>query len=90
MIFKKKLKRIPSDLVSYIQIETEDIDTSNDKTMISAYCMKYMEMVDRYIELLDTGSREYIVPHNRPYLVRLREQLKECHKAIMAAEVYNP
>ena len=35
----KKLKKIPYDLVSYIQIETEAIETSNDKMMISSYCL---------------------------------------------------
>ena len=35
----KKLPRIPSDLVSYIQIETEAIKDYNDKQMISSYCL---------------------------------------------------
>ena len=36
---KKKLKKIPYDLVSYIQIETEAIEDANDKMMISSYCL---------------------------------------------------
>ena len=43
---EKKLKRIPVDLVSYIQIETEAIETSNDKMMISSYCISKLEMVN--------------------------------------------
>ena len=35
----KKLKKILADLVSYIQIETEAIKDSNDKMMISSYCL---------------------------------------------------
>ena len=30
-MFKKRLKKIPADLVSYIQIETEAIRDANDK-----------------------------------------------------------
>ena len=41
----KKLKKIPSDLVSYIQIETEAIKDANDKMMISSYCLSKLEMV---------------------------------------------
>ena len=41
----KKLKKIPSDLVSYIQIETEAIRDSNDKMMISSYCLHKLEIL---------------------------------------------
>lgn len=43
----KKLKKIPYDLVSYIQIETEAIKTSNDKMMISSYCLHKLEIVKK-------------------------------------------
>lgn len=58
----KKLKKIPSDLVSYIQIETEAIQDANDKMMISSYCLSKLELVNWYIDLLDAGSKKYIVP----------------------------
>lgn len=53
----KKLKKIPSDLVSYIQIETEAIKDANDKMMISSYCLSKLETVNWYLELLEVGSR---------------------------------
>lgn len=87
---KKKLKRIPADLVSYIQIETEAIKDYTDKMMISSYCLSKLEMVNWYIELLDAGSNKYIVPQSREYLVSVRDQLKECHKAIMAVKIKDP
>ncbi len=34
------LKKIPYDLVSYIQIETEAIKDANDKMMISSHCLQ--------------------------------------------------
>ena len=43
---KKKLKKIPYDLVSYILIETEGIKDANDKQMISSYCLGYLEKVN--------------------------------------------
>lgn len=58
---KKKLKKIPIDLVSYIQIETEAIKDFNDKQMISSYCLGKLETVNWYLELLETGSKKYIV-----------------------------
>ena len=86
---RKKLKKIPYDLVSYIQIETEAIRDSNDKMMISSYCLGKLKNVDWYIELLEVGSGKYIVPHNRHELEGIRAQLQDCHKRIMAVQVVN-
>ena len=86
----KKLKKIPSDLVSYIQIETETIKNANDKMMISSYCLSKLDLVNWYIELLEVGSRKYIVPQNKAHLEMIRDQLISCHKMIMATKVSNP
>lgn len=79
----KKLKRIPTDLVAYISIETEAIETPNDKMMIASYCLSKLEIVEWYIELLEVGSEKYVVPHNMPYLVNVRTQLLKCYDKIM-------
>lgn len=79
----KKLKKIPTDLIPYIQIETESIKDANDKMMISSYCLGKIEIVEWYIELLEVGSKKYIVPHTKPYLETLRTQLLACFKKIM-------
>ena len=86
----KKLKKIPSDLVSYIQIETEAIKDSNDKMMISSYCLGKLELVNWYLELLEVGSKKYIVPQSKAHLETVRDQLMECHKQIMSAKIKNP
>lgn len=83
----KKLKRIPADLVSYIQIETEAIETATDKMMIASYCMNKLELVNWYIELLETGSDKYVVPQSKAYLEKVRDQLAECHKEIMRTKI---
>ena len=86
----KKLKKIPSDLVAYIQIECEAIRDSNDKMMISSYCLGKLELVEWYIELLEVGSKKYTVPHSKSHLENIKSQLLECHKMIMAVKITNP
>lgn len=91
-MFKKseKLKKIPSDLVSYIQIETESIKDANDKMMISSYCLSKLDVVNWYIELLEAGSKKYTVPQSKAHLEMVREQLMTCHKMIMSVKIKNP
>ena len=87
---RKKLKRIPYDLVSYIQIETEAIRDANDKMMISSYCLGKLKTVDWYIELLRMGSNKYTVPHSLSELESIQSQLRACHKEIMSVKIQNP
>lgn len=83
----KKLKKIPSDLVAYITIETEAIKDANDKMMISSYCLHKLEIVNWYLELLESGSKKYVVPQSKAHLEMVREQLMECHKNIMDVKI---
>ena len=86
----KKLKKIPYDLVSCIQIETEAIRDANDKMMISSYCLAKLELVNWYLELLEVGSKKYTVPQSRAHLEMVRDQLIACHKAIMSVKITSP
>ena len=86
----EKLKKIPIDLVSYIQIETEAISDSNDKQILSSYCLGKLEMVNWYIELLEVGSKKYIVPHSKQQLETIRRQLMDCHRKIMNVKINKP
>ena len=86
----KKLKKIPSDLVSYIMIETEAIKDANDKMMISSYCLHKLDVVNWYLELLEEGSKKYKVPQSKEHLEMVRDQLVECHKRIMNTEIISP
>lgn len=85
----KKLKKIPIDLIAYITIETECIKNSNDKMMLASYTLGKIELVEWYIELLEVGSKRYSVPHNKPYLEKIRTQLLECYKNIMKVKIEN-
>ena len=86
----KKLKKIPRDLVAYITIEAESIQDANDKMMIASYCLGKIEIVEWYIEILDSGTPDYIVPHTRSYLEELRTQLLNCYKKIMDVKITPP
>lgn len=90
LLGKKKLKKIPYDLVSYIQIEAEAIKDANDKQMISSYCLSYLEKVNWYLDLIETGSEKYIVPQSKAHLEMVRDQLMEAHKTIMATKIPDP
>ena len=79
----KKLKKIPYDLVSYVQIEGEDVKSANDKYMIVSYAQHKLEMIDWYLELLEVGSKKYIVPQSREHLRSIKEQLFAAIKKIM-------
>lgn len=83
----KKLKKIPTDLIAYITIETDNIEDSNDKMMLASYTLGKIEVVEWYIELIDTQNRKYIVPHNKPYLESMRTQLLACYKRIMEVKI---
>lgn len=86
----KKLKKIPTDLISYIIIETEAIKDANDKMMISSYCLGKLETVNWYLELLEVGSKKYKVPHSKAHLEMVRDQLMACHKEIMSVKIAKP
>jgi hypothetical protein len=83
----KKLKKIPKDLVPYIQIETEAIETANDKMMLASYTLGKIEIVEWYLEILSVGSTKYQVPHTKPYLEAIRTQLLICYKNIMNVKI---
>lgn len=86
----EKLKKIPHDLIPYICIETEAISDANDKMMIASYCTSKLELISWYIELLEVGSKKYIVPHTKQYLEEIRDQLRICYKKIMDVKITNP
>ena len=90
LIGKKKLKKIPYDVVSYVLIEAEAIKDANDKQMISSYCLHKLELVNWYLELLEEGSEKYIVPQSKAQLEQLRDQLMDAHKTIMATKIPTP
>lgn len=84
---KKKLKKIPLSTIAYVQVEGENIRNANDKYMIAAYCLGKIELVEWYIELLQSGSEKYEVPHDLRYLERMRTDLLAAYKTIMSRPI---
>ena len=85
----KRLKPIPRDIISYITIEMNAIKDSNDQAMIAGYCSAKLEMVDFYLNCLDTQDPRYIVPHNKQYLVQMQTELNDLLKRILQIKPIN-
>lgn len=86
----KKLKKIPSDLVSYVIIEGEAIRDANDKQMIVSYAYGKLETIDWYLELLNIGSKKYIVPQSKEHLESVKRDLLATVKTIMDTKIPSP
>lgn len=86
----KKLKPLPArDIVSYITVEMNAIKDTNDQAMLSGYTCSKLELVDFYINCLDTSDDRYVVPHNRAYLVQFQTDLNRLLTQILAIKPVN-
>ena len=89
LVKPKKLKPIPRDVIAYIITQKNAIRDSNDQAMIAGYCCSKLEMVDFYLNCLDTHDYRYIVPHNRQYLVQMQNDLNRCLQEILRVKPIN-
>lgn len=85
----KKLKPIPRDIISYITIEMNSIQDTNDQAMLSGYTCSKLELVDFYLNVIDTNDARYIVPHDRNYLVNMQTQLNRLLTQILRIRPIN-
>jgi hypothetical protein len=85
----KRLKPIPRDIISYITIEMNAIKDSNDQAMIAGYCSAKLELVDFYLNCIDTQDSRYIVPHNKQYLLQMQTELNDLLKRILQIKPIN-
>jgi len=79
----KKLKTLSSGIISYVQIEGEAAKDAADKHIITSYAHQKLDEINWYIELLDVGSKKYIVPQSREQLVSLKNKLESVIEKIM-------
>ena len=79
----KKLKPIPRDVVAYITVEINAIRDENDQAMIAGYTSAKLELVDFYLNCIDTNDPRYVVPHTRQYLVQMQKELDDLLKRIL-------
>ena len=85
----KKLKPIPRDVVAYITVEMNAIRDSNDQAMLSGYTCSKIELVDFYLNVIDTNDARYIVPHTRDYLVAMQRDLNNLLTQILKIRPVN-
>ena len=85
----KKLKPIPRDVVVYIQVEINAIRDSNDQAMLAGYTSSKLELVDFYLNCIDTNDARYIVPHDRQYLITMQKDLNDCLQRILKIRPVN-
>lgn len=85
----KKLKQIPRDIIPYITIEMNAIQDTNDQAMLSGYTCAKLELVDFYLNVIDTKDDRYIVPHNRQYLVTMQNELSRLLSQILRIRPIN-
>jgi hypothetical protein len=86
----KKLKPLDArGIVSYITVEMNNIQDSNDQAMLSGYTCSKLELVDFYLNVLDTQDDRYIVPHNRQYLVNFQTDLNKLLAQILRIRPVN-
>ena len=85
----KKLKPIPRDIIAYITCEMNDIHSANDQAMLAGYTCSKIELVDFYITALDTQDARYIVPHNRQYLMYMKNELERLLAQILRIRPIN-
>lgn len=72
----KKLKDLKArETITYITVELNNVRDSNDQALLSGYICSKLELVDFYINCLDTQDARYVVPHSRTYLVQFQSDL---------------
>lgn len=85
----KKLKPIPRDVIAYITVEMNAIQDANDQAMLSGYTCAKLDLVDFYLNCIDTQDGRYIVPHNREYLVNMQGELNRLLAQILRIKPVN-
>lgn len=86
----KKLKPIPArDIISYITVEMNNIQDTNDQAMLSGYCCSKLEVADFYLSCIDTNDDRYIVPHTRAFIVQYQNDLNRLLTKILSLKPVN-
>ena len=87
--FTRKMRRIDPAELDYIAVEIQNIRTTDDKMMVISYIHSKLDIVDYYIQLIDSGSKNYIIPHTKADLENIRKRLIAHRNDAMNAKVYH-
>lgn len=85
----KKLKPIPRNIIAYITVEMNAIQDANDQAMLSGYTCSKLDLVDFYLNVIDSQDERYIVPHPRTYLVQMQNDLNRLLNEILRMKPVN-
>ena len=89
LVKPKNLKPIKREIVTYIMTQKNNIHDANDQSMLASYACAKLELVDFYLNCLDTHDYRYIVPHNRQYLVQMQNDLNRALQEVLRVKVMN-
>jgi hypothetical protein len=89
LVKPKNLKPIKREIVTYIMTQKNNIHDANDQSMLASYACAKLELVDFYLNCLDTHDYRYIVPHNRQYLVQMQNDLNRALQEVLRVRVMN-
>lgn len=79
----KKLKRLdPADL-DYIALEINNIKCNDDKMMIISYIYYKLDMIQYYINVLESKDKRYVVPHSMESLVAMKQRLLQYRDTVI-------
>lgn len=70
-----RMKKIDPMEIDYIGLEVNNIKTNDDKIMVVSYIYSKLDVIDYYIALIDSKNPNYVIPHTRDSLVKMRETL---------------
>ena len=85
----KKLKPIPREVIAYITVELNNVQDANDQAMLAGYTCSKLELVDFYLNCIDTNDPRYIVPHNKQYLEQMQRELNSLLAQILRIRPIN-
>ena len=57
--------------------------------MLAGYCSAKLELVDFYLNCIDTQDPRYLVPHNKQYLTQMQTELNDLLKRILQIKPIN-
>ena len=81
----------PSDSPCDLELDLMILREAERESLEIFYAMR--EELHFYLnptQLLEVGSKKYIVPQSKALLEMARDQLMTCHKAIMAVKITSP
>lgn len=89
LVKPKSLKPIKREIVTYILTQKNNIHDANDQSMLASYACAKLELVDFYLNCIDTHDYRYIVPHNRQYLVQMQNDLNRALQEVLRVKPMN-